>query len=122
MVILKKGRLEIEFIEENLQSYYKILKCDTIQIINLKINNTLYSFILDDEGKLKENYINIILTHKGKIIDTLVGNIIIQKYDFENDEVKNLESQDIQNISNWFENCQRLIDTENIKIYKTLEI
>lgn len=122
MGILKNGQLEFDFIKDDLNEYYKILECDTIQIINLKINNTLYSFIIDDEGKLKENYINFILTRKEKIIDEIVGHVIIQKYDFENDEAENLTNSDQNNIQNWFEECEILIDISNMKAYKTLEI
>lgn len=122
MAIIKHGQLEFDFVEDNLKSYYKILECDLIQIIQLKINNKIYSFILDDEGKLKQNYINIFLTKKGKIIDTLVGNLIIQKYDFENDEAENLTATDQQNIQQWFDECEIIIDISNMKAYKTLEI
>ena len=122
MAILKNGQLEFDFVEDNLKSYYKILECDMIQIIQLNINDKIYSFILDDEGKLKQNYINIFLTKKGKIIDTLVGNLIIQKYDFENDEAENLTTSDQQNIQQWFDECEIIIDISNMKAYKTLEI
>lgn len=122
MAILKNGQLEFDFVEDNLKSYYKILECDMIQIIQLKINDKLYSFILDDEGKLKENYINIILTKKGKIIDEIVGHVIIQKYDFENDEAENLTASDQQNIQQWFDECEIIIDISNMRAYKTLDI
>lgn len=122
MAILKNGQLEFDFVEDNLKSYYKILECDMIQIIQLNINDKIYSFILDDEGKLKENYINIILTHKEKIIDEIVGHVIIQKYDFENDEAENLTTSDQQNIQQWFNDCEIIIDISNMKAYKTLEI
>lgn len=122
MAILKNGQLEFDFVEDNLKSYYKILECDLIQVIQLKINGVNYNFIIDDEGKLKENYINIILIHKEKIIDEIVGHIIIQKYDYENDEVKHLTNFDQMNIQKWFNECKILIDFSRLKKYKTLEI
>ena len=95
MYLLKDTKLLRVKIEDNLKSYYEILKCDLIETLNININNNKYTFIFDEEGKLKENYINLVFIDKNyKQIDYIANHLIIQKYDYLNDEVLNLTNED----------------------------
>lgn len=64
----------IEF-KDDLQLYYKLIQCDTIDIVMRKINGTYYNIICDDEGLLKEN--PIVSAVNNKFQPMLVGNLII---------------------------------------------
>lgn len=48
-----KGKHSFETIDNNLQSFYKLLNCDTIEVVVRKINGKYYDIILDEEFLLK---------------------------------------------------------------------
>ena len=76
MYLLKDTKLLRVKIEDNLKSYYEILKCDLIETLNININNNKYTFIFDEEGKLKENYINLVFIDKNyKQIDYIANHL-----------------------------------------------
>lgn len=123
MYLLKDTKLLRVKIEDNLKSYYEILKCDLIETLNININNNKYTFIFDEEGKLKENYINLVFIDKNyKQIDYIANHLIIQKYDYLNDEVLNLTNDDFINIQTWYKNYKKLIDFQNSRYIPTIEI
>lgn len=123
MYLLKDTKLLRVKIEDNLKSYYEILKCDLIETLNININNNKYTFIFDEEGKLKENYINLVFIDKNyKQIDYIANHLIIQKYDYLNDEVLDLTNDDFIIIQTWYKNCKKLIDFENSRYVPTIEI
>ena len=64
MAIVTNSELGFINIKDELDEYYKYLECDVIQVLNIKINNTSYTLILDDEGKLKEHYVNCVFLDK----------------------------------------------------------
>lgn len=72
-----------------LHEYYKILNCDTIDIISRKIGNNYYDIICDDEGLLKANPIPsmLVVDDADRIIQFLVGNIYIVKHDEDGNEI-----------------------------------
>ena len=80
----------------DLESYYKILRCDLITVTERKINGVYYDVISDDEGLFKENQILSAITEEGKA--ALVGSILIQRYDPENGTAAELTQEDIENI------------------------
>ncbi len=109
MYLLKDTKLLRVKIEDNLKLYYEILKCDLIETLNININNNKYTFIFDEEGKLKENYINLVFIDKNnKQIDYITNHLIIQKYDYLNDEVIDLTNDDFINIQTWYKNCEKI--------------
>lgn len=123
MAILKKGNLQFIETLDNLENYYKLLECDLIQVINIKINDIRYSLILDDEGKLKEHYVNLVFLDKNdNQIDYIANHAIIQKYDYEKEETINLSEKDISNLINWYDGCIKLIDFENGRYVPTIKI
>ena len=68
-------------IDDNLETFYDIIKTDSIQIITRKINGKMTQIICDEEGKLKQHqYISAISEENN---ETLVGNLIIKSTDHE---------------------------------------
>lgn len=68
-------------IDDNLETFYDIIKTDSIQIIARKINGKMTQIICDEEGKLKKNqYISAVSEEHN---ETLVGNLIIKSTDHE---------------------------------------
>ncbi len=64
----------IEFVDE-LDTFYKLIKCDTIDIVYRRINGRYYNIICDDCGLLKKNPIISAVDEKQK--PALFGNLII---------------------------------------------
>ena len=68
-------------INDNLETFYDIIKTDSIQIIARKINGKMTQIICDEEGKLKKHqYISAVSEEHN---ETLVGNLIIKSTDHE---------------------------------------
>lgn len=107
--------------KEKLQFYYKQLNCEYIDMLELKINNTYYNIIFDDEGKLKFNNISSLAFMKNnKIIDFVVGDIIFCKVDDEGETI-GLEESDIINLIEYFTTCKKILDYKNQKLTFTIE-
>lgn len=107
--------------KEKLQFYYKQLNCEYIDMLKLKINNTYYNIIFDDEGKLKFNNISSLAFMKNnKIIDFVVGDIIFCKVDDEGETIR-LEESDIINLIEYFTTCKKILDYKNQKLTFTIE-
>lgn len=62
-------------IEDNLNVFYKMLKCKTIDIVTRKIGNNYYDIICDDNGLLKGVTITSAIDNKNK--SALVGNLLV---------------------------------------------
>ena len=62
-------------IKDDLQSYYNLLECNTIDIIRRKIGKRYFHIICDDEGLLVENPKISAISNLGEV--RLVGNLII---------------------------------------------
>ena len=62
-------------IEDNLNVFYKMLKCKTIDIVTRKIDNNYYDIICDDNGLLKGVPITSAIDNKNK--SALVGNLLV---------------------------------------------
>ena len=68
-------------IENNLETFYKLINTDAIQIVARKINGKMTQIICDEEGKLKQHqYISAVSEEHN---ETLVGNLIIKSTDHE---------------------------------------
>ncbi len=123
MALLKNGQLKFIIINDTLEEYYKVLECDLIETLNINIKYQNYTLIFDESGKLKENYINLGFINKQcKLIDYIAGHIIIQKYDYEKQEVINLNEDDINHLKQLYENCTKLLDFENARYIPTIQI
>ena len=86
-----------------MEDYYKLIDCETIDIVNRDINGNCYDIICDDEGTFKEN-------PRISAIDDmwqpmLVGNLIICGTANEEGNMTDLSDKDIDFI---MENIQRI--------------
>ena len=79
-VYLKAGSSEAPTVitigKENLDEYYKLLNCDTIDIVYRQFGNKVFSIIIDDEGRLKESPI-VSIFRKPSYIPDIVGSVLI---------------------------------------------
>lgn len=89
-------------IEDDLDVFYEIIKCRTIDIVNRKIGDRDYLIICDDEGLLKDN--PILSAIDQKIQPMLVGNLLIVKNGFEG-ELEGLTDEDVEFIRG---NCYKI--------------
>ena len=124
VIKIKNGEAEVLDIENSLNSYHNVLNCSLIDIISLKINNKNYDFIIDDEGKLKEHYANIFLVKNDIPVDHLANDVIICNSVETDDGLDEgeLTDSDIENIKNWIDNCEKLINLENCYFSLILKI
>lgn len=92
LVDVQNEEVKVVEIEDELQSYYKILCCDIIDITQRKIGDKHFDIVCDDEGLLKEN-------PKISAIDVLnrpqlVGNLFI--VNFNGQDITSLDDEDIK--------------------------
>ena len=70
-----RGHVEDIEIEDSLEEYYRILKCDTIDIVTRKIDGKTFNIVCDDNGLFKENpRVSAVNSHGEPV---LVGNLFI---------------------------------------------
>lgn len=66
-------------IENNLETFYKLIDTDSITIVARVINGKMTQIICDEEGKLKKH--QLISASSSDFRETLVGNLIIKSED-----------------------------------------
>ena len=88
------GHVIVE-LPKNLDGYYEMLDCTTIDIVSRKIGNKYYDIVCDDEGLFAENAIVSAFDEKGQPM--LVGKLLICNHDGQGNEA-GLTQEDIQNI------------------------
>lgn len=100
-----KGRV-VE-INPTLEEYYKIIKCDYIDIVQRFVGGKQYDIIVDDLGLVKGpeyvktsciNPASYIENNEYRSNDFLVGRVLISKYDEEREQAISLDEEDIKNI------------------------
>lgn len=87
-------------ITDNLDSFYKTLGCETIDIVTRYINGQAFDIVIDDDGKfIKDNPPAIRCFHEGKPADVIVGKVFIchaneegELTDITEDDMKSLMS------------------------------
>ena len=95
---------KLEIVRDNeLATYYKEIKCDTIDIQERYINNVLYDFIIDDEyllnGKSQQPKNAVAFgTRNGELLEIIFGNYIICGIADDNGKETDLNDDDIENI------------------------
>ena len=87
---------EIMDIEDNLQTYYNLIQCDTIDIVRMNINGKAYDIVCDDEALFKTDV-------KASAFDDeyhpqLYGNLIITGCADVEGILTSLTEEDINNI------------------------
>lgn len=70
-------------IKDDLQSYYNLLECNTIDIVRRKIGKRYFNIVCDDEGALLDRAKISAVSNLGDI--RLVGNLIICAEDITED-------------------------------------
>lgn len=97
---------------QDLDDFYKYLKCSCFDIARRKIGGKYYDIFVDDEGLLKEGFIVSAIDSKGNAM--LVGNLIFANHDAEGNTTS-LSEEDIANISNNICLC-KYVDGDNVSI------
>lgn len=72
-------------VEPTLETYYKMLNCNTIDITERCVGGVYYDFICDDEGLFVEN--NCVSAFNSNKEPMLVGNLLICLHNGEGEEV-----------------------------------
>lgn len=107
---INKSNGEVIEMEPELENYYKLLDCETIDITQRYIGGKPYDIIVDDEGLLKENKISCInpasylISDNYRQNDLLAGKVLITKYNEESGKNISLNDEDIKNIQNRIQN------------------
>ena len=109
LVDVKSNIIEVCEIEKKLESYYKILNCNLIDIVSMKIGNKNFDIICDDEGLMKEEI--TISSIYDDFTPALVGNLFIVRHDGRGNE-RSLTSKDISMI---LENIMTIQATKTTK-------
>ena len=89
------GRAELVEIPKDLNGYYKLLDCGTIDIVSRKIGGQYYDIVCDDEGMFKKDVCFSMVANGG--MPMLVGRLLICNHDGKGNEV-GLTPEDIENI------------------------
>lgn len=111
--VFKEEVREIE-VEKNLDSYYKILGCDCIDIVNRQIGDKSFDIICDDEGVFKEPQKISAINNLGEPM--LVGNLFVVKFDGVDDETS-LSDDEIKYV---IDHCQKIFTRNFPDGYKAL--
>lgn len=104
MLLLDVQKQEVREVEANgLDDYYKLLNCDTIDIVTREVVSfnkihKEYDIICDDNGLLKDNIIISAVDVKDMSVQ-LVGNLLVCNFDSNGNE-KSLSGYDIELLKN----------------------
>lgn len=96
LIDVHNGTVRVEKIPRDLQSYYKLLQCDLIDITPRKIKNKPYLFVCDDEGLLKAKPLISAVDSFGHPM--FVGSLFIVN-DKDDDDLQDLTEKDIEYIT-----------------------
>ena len=89
--------------EGHLAPIYKAIECDTIDIqerlLHKPNSKKVYSFIIDDEGRLKSDYTITAVTYNNKkeVIENFVGSFLVVRYT-TNGDIKSLSEEEIEDV------------------------
>ncbi len=104
MLLLDVQKQEVREVEANgVDDYYKLLNCDTIDIVTREVVSfnkihKEYDIICDDNGLLKDNIIISAVDVKDMSVQ-LVGNLLVCNFDSNGNE-KSLSGYDIELLKN----------------------
>lgn len=91
----KKKPSEMD-IEDNLDVFYALIGCKTIDIVTRCIGGKIYEVIIDDEGTFKKAPVISAVNVKGEA--QMVGNLIITGLADEDGDLTSLTDEDVKNI------------------------
>jgi hypothetical protein len=84
-------------IKKDLDSYYKAMDCELIDVVKVKLGSRQYDIIVDDEGLLKNDFVITAVDPSRERY--LAGNILIAKYTGKG-EFGSISEDDVENIKN----------------------
>ena len=88
-------------IEDELDNYYKLLKCDNIEIVQRQVGFNTYCFVIDGCGRLKAKQ----RTSSMSLLDIrygIVGNLIVTGLSDEEGNLTSLTPAQIKELNNFF--------------------
>lgn len=89
----KGEKPKIKHIEDDIDTFYKLINCDSVEMPQRQINGKYFTIICDEEGALKSNPIVSACSHKGEPM--LVGNLIITGLPNEYGDLTGLSDNDV---------------------------
>lgn len=95
-VVNKKA--EVVECANDIHAWYKLLKCDIIEMPERRIGGKYYTIICDEEGLLKSNPVVSGISSDYNVM--LVGNLLVVNSDYENGDVTDLTNEDVEHILN----------------------
>ena len=96
-IFLNGRKSQVLTIKKDLEEYYTLLDCSTIDIVSRKIDGVWYDIICDDEGLFKDP---LVVTAIGTDFNPeLVGSIFVVTYDDKKGDIKSLTTEDIERIN-----------------------
>lgn len=98
-----------------LDDYYKYLRCDCFDIARRKLDNKYFDIFVDDEGLLKDDPIVSAITIKREPM--LVGNLIFANHDGQGNTVS-LSDEDIKLIKSHILDMSVIKGSEVVRIGK----
>lgn len=108
-VLVSNGEIkEYELEVNSYKDYYKILDCDTFDIVTRKFGDEWLDIYCDDEGLLKSGNKPSILTFcDGNVVEQIVGNAFITSHNDDGDAISLNDEQ-----------IKKVMDTVTVIIYK----
>ena len=86
LVDVENNEIKKVEVKDSLHSFYKLLKCDTIDIVIRNINGVNVAIVCDDDGLFKSDQIPSVLTlHNGEVVEQIVNNVLIFSADTDDD-------------------------------------
>lgn len=119
VMILKAGDNSfptVETIKDDLDEFYKIIECNTIDIVSRKIGGIYYDIICDEEALLKDSPVVSVVSKDGSPL--ICGNIII--CNSKEGELKSLSNTDIYNLIKYL-GIAKFKDTENKESFYVMQ-
>lgn len=99
-VLIADGKATIVEVDDDLDSYYKLLDCDLIDIVTRRIGGKYYDIICDEEGLLKDDpAVGMVNEFDGRVM--LVGRLFICQHDGMGNQ-KSLSQTEIDDVLELF--------------------
>ena len=103
LIDVNTGKASFKTVDKSLESYYKILDCSTIDIVNRRIGenaNMRFDIICDDEALLVAPSIPSALSGVD-FNDCLYGNLFVVGHDPGSEDVRSLTKEEIKYLRNY---------------------
>jgi len=108
----------IEF-KDDLDTFYKLIQCSTIDIVQRKLGNKYYNIICDDEGALIDSPKISAVNNLGDAM--LVGNLIIVGDANEDGDLLGIEDNEAKNLLQYFQKVNTRKYTEGYTMLTNCE-